>query len=236
MLKEPTLRQLLEAGVHFGHRSARWNPKMKKFIFAEKGGIHIINLEKTQELLKDAAGFLAKKTAEGKTTLFVGTKKQAVELTKKAAESCGMPYVVERWPGGLLSNFEVVKESIKKMVKMQEMLNTDEYKEMNKKEQSAFKALLKRKEVLFGGLAGLKKMPDVLFLVDVPSQKIAIKEARALNVPIVALIDTNANPDLIDWPIPANDDATKSLELLINYISQTIALSRPKLEQQAKKE
>jgi small subunit ribosomal protein S2 len=228
MVKDPSLRELLEAGVHFGHRSARWNPKMKKYIFAEKGGIHIINLEKTAELLKEADNFLAKEANAGKTILFVGTKKQAVEIVKKAAESCGMPYVIERWPGGLLTNFDVVKQSIDKMVKMQQTLNTEEFEEMNKKEQSAFKALLKRKETLFGGLSTVKKMPDIVFLIDVPSQKIAVKEAKEVNVPLVALVDTNANPETIDWPIPANDDATKALDLLVNHVASVIQMNKPK--------
>jgi len=228
MLKDPSLRDLLEAGVHFGHRSARWNPKMKKFIFAEKGGIHIINLEKTAELLKQADNFLSKQVAEGKTVLFVGTKKQAVEIVRKAAESCGMPYVIERWPGGLLTNFDIVKQSIDKMVKMRQILLTDEFEQMNKKEQSAFKALLKRKETLFGGLADVKKIPDIIFLIDVPGHKIAVKETKEINVPTIALVDTNANPETIDWPIPANDDATKSLDLLVNHIAQVISLNKPK--------
>ena len=228
MIKEPTLRELLEAGVHFGHRAARWNPKMEKFIFAEKGGIHIINLEKTEELLKEADNFLAKEVAIGKTVLFVGTKKQAVEIVKKAAESCGMPYVIERWPGGLLTNFDVVKESINKMVSMQKTIGTEEFEKMNKKEQSAFKALLKRKETLFGGLANVRKKPDIIFLIDVPTQKIAVKESREVGIPLVALVDTNANPLLIDWPIPANDDATKSLSLLINHIALVISANKPK--------
>lgn len=230
MLKDPSLRDLLEAGVHFGHRSARWNPKMKKFIFAEKGGIHIINLEKTAELLKEADNFLSKQAAEGKTVLFVGTKKQAVEIVRKAADSCGMPYVIERWPGGLLTNFSVVKQSIDKMVKMRQVLTTEEFEQMNKKEQSSFKALLKRKETLFGGLASVKKMPDIIFLIDVPGHKIAVKETKEVNVPTIALVDTNANPDLIDWPIPANDDATKSLDLLVNHIAQVISLNKPKAQ------
>jgi small subunit ribosomal protein S2 len=228
--KDPTLRELLEAGVHFGHRSARWNPKMQKFIFAEKGGIHIINLEKTVELLKEADNFLAKQVAEGKTVLFVGTKKQAVEIVRKAADSCGMPYVIERWPGGLLTNFSVVKQSIDMMVKMRQTVGTEEFEKMNKKEQSSFKTLLARKETLFGGLASLKKMPDIVFLIDVPSQKIAVKETQVLNVPTVALVDTNANPDLIQWPIPANDDATKALELLVNHIAQVISINKPKTQ------
>lgn len=228
MVTIPTLRELLEAGVHFGHRSARWNPKMKKYIYAEKGGIHIINLEKTLELLKEADNFLSQTVAEGKTILFVGTKKQAVEIVKKAAEAAGMPYVIERWPGGLLTNFDVVKGTINKMVSMQKLLESEDFQKMNKKEQSAFKSQLKRKETLFGGLNKLQKMPDVLFLIDVPSQKIAVKESRGVGIPIVALVDTNANPETIDWPIPANDDATKSLDLLTNHIAKVIAENKPK--------
>lgn len=227
-VKEVTLRDLLEAGVHFGHRSARWNPKMQKFIFAEKGGIHIINLEKTAELLKGADNFLATKVAEGKTVLFVGTKKQAVEIVKKAAISCNMPYVTERWPGGLLTNFDVLKESIKKMVAMQTTVGTEEFEKMNKKEQSSFNVLLKRKETLFGGMKDVKKMPEIVFLIDVPGNQIAVKEAKEANVTLVALTDTNSNPDLIDYPIPANDDATKSLDLLVNHIAAVISDNKPK--------
>lgn len=225
----PTLREMLEAGVHFGHRTARWNPKMEKFIFTEKGGIHIINLDLTLEQLREATNYLSKAVSEGKTVLFVGTKKQAVGIVKKAAESCSMPYVVERWPGGLLTNFDVVVSSIKKMVKMQETVKSEAINELSKKEQSAFNVQLKKKETLFGGLASLLKKPDIVFLIDTPSQKIAIKECKEVGVPIVALCDTNANPDLIDLPIPANDDATKSLELLVNYIAGVIRDNRAKV-------
>ncbi len=219
---------MLEAGVHFGHRTARWNPKMEKFIFTEKGGIHIINLDLTAEMLKEATNYLSKAVSEGKSVLFVGTKKQAVGIVKKAAESCGMPYVVERWPGGLLTNFDIVLQSIKKMVKMQEMLKTDAINELNKKEQSTFKVQLKKKETLFGGLATMMKKPDLIFLIDTPSQKIAIKEAKEVGVPLIGLVDTNANPDQIDLPIPANDDATKSLELLVNYIAGVVRDNKAK--------
>ncbi len=223
-----TLKEMLEAGVHFGHRTARWNPKMEKFIFTEKGGIHIINLDLTAEMLKEATNYLSKAVSEGKSVLFVGTKKQAVGIVKKAAESCGMPYVVERWPGGLLTNFDIVLQSIKKMVKMQEMLKTDAINELNKKEQSTFKVQLKKKETLFGGLATMMKKPDLIFLIDTPSQKIAIKEAKEVGVPLIGLVDTNANPDQIDLPIPANDDATKSLELLVNYIAGVVRDNKAK--------
>lgn len=222
MTTTPSLRDLLGAGVHFGHRTARWNPKMDKFIFAQKGGIHIINLEESQKQLKEVQNYLSKAVSEGKKVLFVGTKKQAVEIVKKAAQSCDMPYVVERWPGGLLTNFDVVVASIKKMIKMRETIKSEDFEKMNKKEQSAFKFQLNKKESLYGGLASLLKKPDIVFLIDTPSQKIAIKECKEVGVPIVGLCDTNANPDVIDLPIPANDDATKSLELIINFVAGVI--------------
>jgi small subunit ribosomal protein S2 len=222
LMEKPKLGELLEAGVHFGHRSSRWNPKMKKFIYTEKGGIHIIDLEKTIGLLSEAENFIAKEAAEGKTILFVGTKKQAVEIVKQAAETAGMPFVTERWPGGLLTNFDTIKHSIKKMVSMREMLENGEYEKLSKKEQSVFKNKLNRKESLFSGLADLKKRPEIVFMIDLPSQKIAVKECREIDLPIVALVDTNANPDLVSWPIPANDDATKSIEYLTDRIAKAI--------------
>lgn len=225
----PTLKELLAAGVHFGHRSARWNPKMAPYIFTEKGGIHIINLEKTLEKLEEASNYLAKASSEGKTILFVGTKKQAVEIVKKAAISCGMPYVVERWPGGLLTNFEVVKKSIEKMVSMRITKETEEFKKINKKEQSLFKVKLAHKENLFSGLADLRKKPDIVLIIDVPGQKIAVKELAEAQISLVGLADTNANPEVIDYLIPANDDATKSLELMAGYLAGVIAENKPKV-------
>lgn len=222
MVTLPTLRELLEAGVHFGHKTSRWFPKMDRYIFGSKSSIHVINLEKTQEKLKETLDYLATEVKEGKTVAFVGTKKQAQGIIKKAAIDCGMPYVVERWLGGTLTNFEIIKRAINKLVDAKKISEGEGFQELkNRDKVKLIKEIVKR-DKLVGGLVGLKKAPEILILFGVKDEQNAVAEARAKGVKTIGLVDTNANPDLVDFPIPANDDATKSLQLFANIFSKTV--------------
>ncbi|MFC1651754.1 30S ribosomal protein S2 [Patescibacteria group bacterium] len=220
--KIPTIKEMLEAGVHFGHQSSRWNPKMHSFIFDKRNHVHILDLEKTQSELKNALDFLIKETKQGKKILFVGTKPQAKEIVKKAAQDCGMPYVVERWLGGTFTNFKTISRQVRYLQKLEEQEAKGDFEKYTKKEASILKDKIKRLNLLSGGLKEMEKLPAAIFVVDVVKEKNAVREANKLNVPVVALLDTNANPDLIDYPIPSNDDALKSLELLMGVISDAI--------------
>lgn len=222
MVKLPTLRELLNAGVHFGHKTARWHPKMAPYIFMSKNGVHVINLEKTTEELEKAIQFIKKLAAEGKTVVFVGTKKQAGEIVKKAAQSCGMPYVNFRWVGGTLTNFETVRSAISNFSKEKEELSSSEEGKFSKKALSKMREKVENGEKLFGGIVNLTKKPDAFILVGAHDEKNALKEAKIDNIPIIALVDTNTDPTDVTFPIPANDDATKSLELFTNLFAQVI--------------
>ncbi len=221
MVKLPTLREMLNAGVHFGHKTSRWHPKMAPYIFMAKNGVHVINLEKTEEELQKAIDFLKKFSAEGKTIVFVGTKKQASGIIKKAALDCGMPYVNFRWVGGTLTNFETVKSAILNFQKKKDELEKDQDK-FSKKELSKLREKIEKGEKLFGGMINLTKKPDAFILIGSHDEKNALKEALIDNIPTVALVDTNADPTQINYPIPANDDATKSIELFANLFSSVI--------------
>jgi len=221
MVKEPTLREMLEAGVHFGHKTSHWHPRMKPYIFMAKNGVHVINLEKSQEMLISAMEYVKKLSSEGKKIIFVGSKKQASDIIKKAAQDCGMPYVNFRWVGGTLTNFEIIKQSIAKFKKQKEDIVTSADK-VSKKELSKIRAEVEKGEKIFGGLTDLEKRPDALILFGSHDEKSAFKEAKTLNVPIVALVDTNTDPSQIDFPIPGNDDATKSIELFSKVLSNVI--------------
>ena len=221
MVKEPSLRELLEAGVHFGHKTSHWHPRMKSYIFMAKNGVHVINLEKSQEELKNAMEFVRHLASEGKVIVFVGSKKQASGIVKKAATDCGMPYVNFRWVGGTLTNFETIKTSITKFQKQKENVEKNS-SSMSKKELSRIRAEIEKGEKIFGGLTTLEKRPDALILLGLHDEKSALKEALSLNVPVIALVDTNADPTLVSYPIPGNDDATKSIELVSHVLSQVI--------------
>lgn len=225
-MKKITLEQMLSAGVHFGHQKSRWNPKMAPFIFGQKEGIHIIDLQKTEEKLAEALKFIGEVTLAGKKILFVGTKRQAKEPTKKAAESCGMPYVVERWLGGTFTNFETIKKQIKKLKDLKEKEKTGELSKYTKREQLLFREEIRRLENLFGGLSSLDELPGACFVTDIVHDFLSVKEAQKVSIPVVALIDTNANPELVTYPIPANDDAIKSIELLCNAVAEKINESK----------
>lgn len=222
MVNLPTLPELLEAGVHFGHKTARWNPKMKPNLFAAKSGVHIINLEKTLEQLKIALEFLSEETKAGKTIVFVGTKKQAQDIVKKAAISCDMPYVTARWLGGTLTNFEIVQRAFKKLEKDRLILLGKESEKLTKRDKVLLQKEIEKYEKLVGGLLKLQKKPDVLILIGAYDEKNAILEANKIGVPTVALVDSNADPNKITYPIAANDDATKSISLFAELFAKTI--------------
>ncbi len=221
-----TIKQLLEAGVHFGHQTARWNPKMKKYIFGERNGIYIINLELTLGCLEKALVFIRQLAVEGKEVLFVGTKKQAQIPLKEAAASCGMPYVNQRWLGGMLTNFETIRKSIKKLDSIDKMEQDGSFQFITKKEIGSLK---KEREKLIKNLSGIremKKVPGAVFVVDAELEKISIAEAQKLGIPVVAVLDTNGNPDNIDYPLPGNDDAIKAIKLFCESVASTVTEGR----------
>lgn len=222
MVKLPSLRELLEAGVHFGHKTSRWNPKMKKYIYTSKSGVHVINLEKTHEALEKACDFLAKEASEGKTILFVGTKKQAQEIVKKEAEACGMPYVTERWLGGLLTNFQTVRKASEKLIKAKEQKESDDFKDFSTRDKVRLEKEIEKRENLVGGLKEMRKKPDVIILIGAHDEKNALEEANYSEIPTIGLVDTNTDPIKVTYAIPANDDATKSIELFAKMFSKTI--------------
>ncbi|MBN2831170.1 MAG: 30S ribosomal protein S2 [Candidatus Omnitrophica bacterium] len=222
------IKQLLEAGVHFGHQTKRWNPKMKKFIFGSRSGIYIIDLEKTEECINRARDFLMDITSKGEFVLFVGTKKQAQEVMQQEAIRCGMYYVTDRWPGGMLTNFATIKKSINRLKDIEKMRQDDTFAKLTKKEVAALEKELAKLNKNFAGIVPMERMPKAMFVIDTCKEDTAVKEARRLHIPIVALIDTNSNPDLIDYPIPGNDDATKSIKAVANIITDTIIEGRKK--------
>ncbi len=213
---------MLNAGKHFGHSKSKWHPKMEPYIFTSRKGVYIIDLTKTQEKLSQALEFIKNLSSESKNILFVGTKKQVKKPLKKLAEETGMPYITEKWLGGYLTNFPVIKKSIKKYNNLVQEKQQGKLEKYTKKEQLEFDRLIEKLEKKFGGLANLNKMPDALFVWDIKKEKIAVEEARKKNIPIIAICDTNTNPELINYPIPANDDATKTIKLIINTVKEAI--------------
>lgn len=226
MVTTPSLRDLLKAGVHFGHKTARWNPNMAKYIFTAKAGVHVINLEETTKAMQTAADFLAGLAKESKTVIFVGTKKQASDIVTKAADSCGMPYINHRWLGGMLTNFLVIKKSIDRFKQDKAHLESNDL-DLSKRDLTKLRDNVAKKEKIFGGLTKLTQKPDALILIGAHDEKNALREARLAGLPVVALVDTNANPQLIDYPVPANDDATKSVELFVKYFAEVIKVNKP---------
>lgn len=216
------IEDLLLAGSHFGHLTRRWNPKMRKYIFMERNGIHIIDLKKTLMLLEDACNSLMKIAAEGKKILFVGTKKQAKAIVKEQAERCDAFYVSERWLGGMLTNFNTVRKSIKKLTSLQRMEADGSLEKFVKKERLIMMRDKEKLEKVLNGIVNMTKLPGALFIIDIKKEHIAIDEARKLNIPIYAIVDTNCDPELIDYPVPANDDAVKSIEVISRAVSEAI--------------
>ena len=225
-MADEVLKKLLECGVHFGHQTRRWNPKMKRFIFGERSGIYIIDLEKTIEYLNVAREFIRSIAAKGGSVLFVGTKKQAKDVVSEEASRAFMPYINNRWMGGLLTNFQTVRKSIEKLNKIEQMEADGVMANLTKKEASS---LLKERAKLLrdlGGIREMKKPPEAIFVIDSKRETIAVKEAARLKIPLVALIDTNCDPDEVDYPIPGNDDALKSIRYIVSILTDTIIEGR----------
>ena len=225
------IKQLLEAGSHFGHNRARWNPKMKRFIFGERSKIYIIDLERTVEFLNKAREFLKGVASKGETVLFVGTKKQAQDVIYEAAQRTGMWFVKERWLGGTLTNFKTIRNSIKRLKEIETMEKDGTFDAITKKEKAILTKEMEKLKKNLQGIVEMKKMPGALFVVDAKREEIAIKEARKLNIPIVAIIDTNADPDMINYPIPANDDAMRSIKLITELVTSSIMEGKKEFDQ-----
>ena len=221
-MKNPTVLELLQSGVHFGHQKGRWHPKMKEYVFTEKGGIHVIDLEKTMIKLENATNFVRQVAEKGGVVLFVGTKKQGQKILKKYADETGMPYIIERWIGGLFTNFGNVGKLIKKYRRLMEERETGALAKYTKKEQVEFAKEIERLSKFVGGLGDMKKIPDAIFILDAKKEKTAILEAKKRGVPVIGFCDTNINPELLDYPIPANDDAVKSIDLITKTIAEAI--------------
>jgi len=215
-------QQLLEAGVHFGHLKKKWNPKMLPFIFAEKKGIHIIDLNKTVEGLQESAAALKAIARSGKKIMFVATKKQAKEIVSECARKVNMPYVTERWLGGMLTNFNTVRKSVKKMQSIEKMLNDGSAESLTKKERLTLTRDKEKLEKVLGGIAQISRVPAALFLVDIGHEHIAMAEAKKLGISTFGMVDTNCDPNKVDFAIPANDDATKSISIIVNYLTAAI--------------
>ena len=227
-------QQLLEAGVHFGHLRKKWNPKMLPYIFAEKKGIHIIDLNKTVEGLQEAAAAMKAIARSGKKIMFVATKKQAKEIVQESAKRVNMPFDTERWLGGMLTNFNTVRKSVKKMQSIEKMLGDGSAENLNKKERLTLSREKEKMEKVLGGIAQISRVPAALFLVDIGHEHIALAEARRLGISTFGMVDTNCDPNKVDFAIPANDDATKSIAIVVNYI--TAAISEGLQERQANKD
>lgn len=217
-----SMKQLLEAGVHFGHQTRRWNPKMKEYIFTERNGIYIIDLQMTVKKIEEAYAFVSGLAADGKTILFVGTKKQAQESIEQEAKRCDMYYVNQRWLGGMLTNFKTIQSRIAKLKKIDQMEADGDFDLLPKKEVIGLKGEREKLERNLGGIREMKRLPSALFIVDPRKEHIAVAEARALNIPIVAIIDTNCDPDEVTYPIPGNDDAIRAIKLITAKIADAI--------------
>lgn len=218
-----SMKQLLEAGVHFGHQTRRWNPKMKEFIFTERNGIYIIDLQKTVRMIDSAYNFVRQLAQDGGRILFVGTKKQAHEAVKEEAERCGMFHVNQRWLGGMLTNFETIKRRIDRLTWLEESFSSPEaFAKLPKKEVSKLAAERERLEKFLGGIKGMRHLPDALFIIDPRKERIAVAEARRLGIPIVAIVDTNCDPDEIDVIIPGNDDAIRAVKLITARMADAV--------------
>jgi small subunit ribosomal protein S2 len=223
VMAEVSMKQLLEAGVHFGHQTSRWNPKMRQFIFGARNGIYIIDLQQTVKLFRDANTFVRDLVADGGSILFVGTKKQAQDAVREEAERCGMFYVNTRWLGGMLTNFQTIKASIDRLRKLEETLEDPKMADaLTKKEMLGVRRERDKLLVSLGGIKNMKRLPDAIFVIDPKKEEIAVKEANKLGVPVVAVVDTNCDPDLIDWKIPGNDDAIRAIRLFVAAIADSV--------------
>ena len=222
-MSEVSMTDMLKAGMHFGHKSAKRHPKMDPFIFDEKKGISIIDLEKTKDQLEKACGVAAELASHGKSILFVGTKRQAQTIVKKAAENCGMPHITERWIGGLITNYTSVSQTMRKLSRLKKEKETGELNKYTKKERLQFTREIEKLEKTVGGIETMDRVPDAVFLIGVKDETTALREARAKDIPVFGICDTNTNPDKVTYPIAGNDDAVKSLEIIANAVSQAIS-------------
>ena len=220
------MKQLLEAGVHFGHQTRRWDPKMAEYIFQARNGIHIIDLQKTSKKLDEAYKFIKEQAEEGKTVLFVGTKKQAQECVKEAAQKCNMFYVDQRWLGGMLTNFKTIEGRIQRLRNLEKMQEDGTFEVLPKKEVSGLKNEMEKLEKNLGGIKEMKEMPGVMFVVDPKKERIAILEARKLGIPVIGLVDTNCNPEDVDYVIPGNDDAIRAIKLIVEAMANAVIESK----------
>jgi len=216
-----TMKELLEAGVHFGHQTKRWNPRMKEYIFGERNGIYIIDLQKTLKMFKDASKYVTDLCASGKTVLFVGTKRQAQDAIAEEATRAGMPYINQRWLGGLLTNWVTVQKSVKRLQELDEMATDGRYDLLTKKEVIKLERERKHLQANLAGIKNMKRLPDALFIVDSNNEAIAVKEARKLGIPVVAVVDTNCDPTVVDYVIPGNDDALRAIRLFTSKIADS---------------
>lgn len=232
---EISLKQLLEAGCHFGHQARRWNPKMKPFLYGVRDGVHIFDLAKTREGLGAARDFMAKAAVEGKRIVFVGTKRQAMAIIAEEAKKAGVPYINQRWIGGTITNWEQIKKNIDKLIEMTEKRKKGEYKKYTKKEQLLLDREINRLEKFFGGVVGLEKPPEVLFVVDVKKEEVAVREARKKEIVVVGLVDSDSNPDVAGWVIPGNDDAAGAVKLVVSTIAEAVKEGKEIFEKKNKK-
>ena len=220
------MKQLLEAGVHFGHQTRRWDPKMAEYIFQARNGIHIIDLQKTSKKLDEAYKFVKEQAEEGKSILFVGTKKQAQECIKEAAQKCNMYYVDQRWLGGMLTNFKTIQGRVARLNELEEMSTNGTFDMLPKKEVIGLKAEMEKLEKNLGGIKDMKEMPGVMFVVDPKKERIAVLEAKKLGIPVIGLVDTNCNPEDVDYAIPGNDDAIRAVKLIADVIANAVIEGR----------
>ena len=220
------MKQLLEAGVHFGHQTRRWDPKMAEYIFQARNGIHIIDLQKTSKKIDEAYAFLKEQAEEGKTVLFVGTKKQAQECVKEAAEKSGMYYVDQRWLGGMLTNFDTIRTRVQRLKDLEKMQEDGTFEVLPKKEVILLKKEMEKLERNLGGIKDMEKIPGVIFLVDPKKEHIAVLEAKKLGIPVIGLVDTNCNPEEVDYAIPGNDDAIRAVKLITDVMANAIIEGR----------
>lgn len=230
------IKKLLEVGAHFGHKTSRWHPKMAPYIHSKRGGSHIIDLVRTVEKLEEALSFIEKTASEGKQILMVGTKRQAQDIVRKAAEEAGMPYVVERWIGGMLTNGNTINGRIKHLKDLEVKMASGALEaKYNKLEVQHFQEEIDQMNLNYGGIKHMANRPGAVFIVDVPNETNAVKEAKKLNIPIVAIVDSNADPSPIDYPIPANDDAIKSVQLITDYVAAAISTGASKVKEKTDK-
>ena len=232
-MKSITLMEMLKAGVHFGHKTSLWNPKMAPYIYTQRNNIHILDLEKTKNKLQEALDYAKDLASKGGTILFVGTKRQAKEEVRKAAESCGMPYVVTRWLGGTFTNFRTIQRTIKKMERYEKMVADNEITKYTKKEQLMIKREIEKMKTFFSGIKDMKKLPDAIFVLDVKYDHIPVEEARQSKVKVIGLVDTNSDPSKVNYVIPSNDDAVKVIAYMAQMMAEAIKEGKGKFTEQA---